>query len=166
MPPRSPGGFGRSSQPQAPEAPSAEGCSRPIPRQAGACPREEQQCWEEAPPGSAGVPPACYPVACRSVSLRCRSRPPCRRERHVLGRSRVLALLPFAPGGGVGRGCARTCAGGTPALPGGLPSMTLKEIQSNSCLFVFIRGSSLSTPLPSPTNDPAVTLPLENRHAA
>jgi len=24
------------------------------------------------------------------------------------------------PGGGDGRGCARTCAGGTPALPGGL----------------------------------------------
>ena len=32
------------------------------------------------PPGSAGVPPACCPFGCRSVSLRCCSRPPCRRE--------------------------------------------------------------------------------------
>ena len=70
-------------------------------------------------PGSAGVPPACYPVAFRLVSLRCGTRPPCRREHHLLSRSRVLAPLPVDPGGEVGRGCARTCAGGTPALPGG-----------------------------------------------
>ena len=76
------------------------------------------------PPGSAGVPPACYPVACRSVSLRCGTRPPCRRERHGPGRSRVLAPLPVDPGGGDDRGCAKTCAGGTPALPGGLHPMT------------------------------------------
>ena len=75
-------------------------------------------------PGSAGVPPACYPVACRSVSLRCGTRPPCRRERHGPGRSRVLAPLPVDPGGGDDRGCAKTCAGGTPALPGGLHPMT------------------------------------------
>ena len=31
--------------------------------------KEEQECWEEAPPGSAGVPPACTTVACCSVSL-------------------------------------------------------------------------------------------------
>ena len=76
------------------------------------------------PPGSAGVPPACYPIACRSVSLRCGTRPPCRRERHGPGRSRVLAPLPVDPGGGDDRGCAKTCAGGTPALPGGLHPMT------------------------------------------
>ena len=70
-------------------------------------------------PASAGVPPACTPVRCRSVSLRCGTRPLCRRERHGLGRGRVLALLPVEPGGGVGRGCAKTCAGGTPALPVG-----------------------------------------------
>ena len=69
------------------------------------------------PPGSAGVPPACTPVACRSVSLRCGTRPPCRRERHGLGRSRAVSPLPVEPGGGDGQGCARTCAVGTPALP-------------------------------------------------
>ena len=46
------------------------------------------------PPGSAGVPPACCPFGCRSVSLRCCSRPPCRREPHGPGRSRGRAPLP------------------------------------------------------------------------
>ena len=32
------------------------------------CPLEEQECWEEAPPGSAGVPLACTAVSSRSVS--------------------------------------------------------------------------------------------------
>ena len=49
-----------------------------------------------APPGSAGVSPACYSVACPSVSLQGGTRPPRRRERHGLGRSRVLAPLPVA----------------------------------------------------------------------
>ena len=101
--------------------------ARAAARQAGACPLEKQEGWEETPPGSAGVPPACYPVACRSVSLRCGTRPPCRRERHGLGQSRVLAPSPVDPGGGDGRGCARTCAGGTPALPGGLHPMTSSQ---------------------------------------
>ena len=65
--------------------------------QAGACPLWEQECWEEAPPGSAGVPPACASVAFRSVSLRCGTRPRCRRVRHGLGRSRVLAPMPVEP---------------------------------------------------------------------
>ena len=56
----------------------------------------------------------------------------------------------------------RICAGGTPALPGGLPPMTsshqrdksaeafwrqlsLKEVHLSSCLFVFIGGSSSLT---------------------
>ena len=77
-----------------------------------------------APPGSAGVPPACNPIACRSVSLRCGTRPPCRREGHGPGRSRILAPLSVEPGERDGRGCARTCAGGTPALPGGLSPLT------------------------------------------
>ena len=76
------------------------------------------------PPGSAGVPPACCPFGCRSVSLRCCSRPPCRREPHGPGRSRGRAPLPVDSGGGDGRSCGRICAGGTPALPGGLPPMT------------------------------------------
>ena len=75
-------------------------------------------------PGSAGVPPACCPFGCRSVSLRCCSRPPCRREPHGPGRSRGRAPLPVDSGGGDGRSCGRICAGGTPALPGGLPPMT------------------------------------------
>ena len=105
-------------------------------------------------PGSAGVPPACCPFGCRSVSLRWCSRPPCR--------SRGRAPLPVDSGGGDGRSCGRICAGGTPALPGGLPPMTwshqrdksaeafcrqlsLKEVHQSSCLFVFIGGSSSKT---------------------
>ena len=108
------------------------------------------------PPGSAGVPPACCPFGCRSVSLRCCSRPPCRREPHGPGRSRGRAPLPVDSGGGDGRSCGRICAGGTPALPSGLPPMTgshqrdksaetfwrqlsLKEVHLSSGLFVFIR---------------------------
>ena len=113
-------------------------------------------------PGSAGVPPACCPFGCRSVSLRWCSRPPCRREPHGPGRSRGRAPLPVDSGGGDGRSCGRICAGGTPALPGGLPPMTwshqrdksaeafcrqlsLKEVHQSSCLFVFIGGSSSKT---------------------
>ena len=41
---------------------------------------------------------------------------------HPVGRNRIVpAPLPIETGGGGWRGCARTCAGGTPALPGGLP---------------------------------------------
>ena len=113
-------------------------------------------------PGSAGVPPACCPFGCRSVSLRCCSRPPWRREPHGPGRSRGRAPLPVDSGGGDGRSCGRICAGGTPALPGGLPPMTgshqrdksaeafwrqlsLKEVHQSSCLFVSIGGSSSLT---------------------
>ena len=113
----------------------------------------------DAPPGSAGVPPASSPVACRSVSLRCGIRPHCQREPHGPGRSRGTAPLPVDSGGGDGRSCERICAGGTPALPGGLPPMTgshqrdksaeafwrqlsLKEVHLSSGLFVFIRVHS------------------------
>ena len=70
-------------------------------------------------PGSAGVPPACCPFGCRSVSLRCCSRPPCRREPHGPGRSRGRAPLPVDSDGGrpVAMKGGRICAGGTPALP-------------------------------------------------
>ena len=105
----------------------------------------------DAPPGSAGVPPACCPFGCRSVSLRCCSRPPCRREPQGPGRSRGRGPLPVDSGGGDGRSCGRICAGGTPALPGGLPPMTgshqrdksaeafwrqlsLKQVHQSSCL--------------------------------
>ena len=64
-----------------------------------------------------------------------------------------MALLPVDPRGGVGRRCAGLCAGGTPALPGGLHPMSsshqgdkvaealwwrllLCEVNSVSCAFV------------------------------
>ena len=107
-------------------------------------------------PGSAGVPPACCPFGCRSVSLRCCSRPPCRREPHGPGRSRGRAPLPVDSGGGGGRSCGRICAGGTPALPGGLPPMTGSHqrdksdrsilaplaVEGSPSVFVFIRVHS------------------------
>ena len=123
------------------------------------------------PPGSAGVPPACCPFGCRSVSLRCCSRPPCRREPHGPGRSRGRAPFPVDPSGGDGRGCARLGAGGTPALPGSLHPMTssdqghkmaeafwcclsLKEVHLYSCLFVSIGGSCSLTISRFSSNDP------------
>ena len=77
------------------------------------------------PPGARASRPHSTAVACRSaslrgVSLRCDTRPPRRRDRHGPGRSRVLAPLPVEPGGVDGRGCGKNCAGGTPALPGGI----------------------------------------------
>ena len=69
-------------------------------------------------PGSAGVPPACCPFGCRSVSLRCGSRPPCRREPHGPGRSRGRAPLPVDSGGGVGRSCAEDLCGRDARAPG------------------------------------------------
>ena len=110
-------------------------------------------------PGSAGVPPACCPFGCRSVSLRCCSRPPCRREPHGPGRRRAMAPFPVDPSGGDGPGCAKLGAGGTPALPGSLHPMTsshqghqiaeafwrrlsLKRAHLPSGLFVFIRVHS------------------------
>ncbi len=72
-------------------------------------------------PGSAGVPPACCPFGCRSVSLRCCSRPPCRREPHGPGRSRGRAPLPVDSGGGGGRSWEDLC-GRDARAPGGASS--------------------------------------------
>ena len=64
------------------------------------------------------------------------------------------------PTGEMAERCAKLCAGGTPALPGSLHHMrslhqgdksaeafwlrlSLREVHLSSCLFVFIRGSSL-----------------------
>ena len=74
------------------------------------------------PPGSAGVPPACCPFGCRSVSLRCCSRPPCRREPHGPGRSRGRAPLPVDSGGGDGRSCGEDLRAGRPRSRGGASS--------------------------------------------
>ena len=73
----------------------------------------------------------------------------------------ATAMRPFRvdPSGGDGRGCAKLCAGGTPALPASLHPMTashpghniaevfgcrlsLRQVPVSSCLFVFICGSS------------------------
>ena len=73
-----------------------------------------------------------------------------------------MAPFPVDPSGGDNRGCARLCAGGTPALPASSHPMTsshpghqiadafwcrlsLKEVHLSSCLFVCIRGSSSLT---------------------
>ena len=87
----------------------------------------------DAPPGSAGVPPASSPLGCRSDSLRWCSRPPCPREPHRPGRSRALAPSPVDSGGGDGHGCARYCAGGTPALPGGSHPLTSSHQSGKEC---------------------------------
>ena len=47
--------------------------------------------------------------------------PPCRRELRWPVRMKGKAPLPFDPSGSGGQGCARPCAGGTPAFPGGHP---------------------------------------------
>ena len=96
----------------------------------------------EAPSGSAGVSPACTPVACRSVFLRYGARSPCRREPPGLGRSRIVGPLPVEPGWRRGVRLCQCCAGGTPALPEGLPPMTSPQpsrsigIRVYSCPFV------------------------------
>ena len=112
-----------------------------------------------ASPGSAGVPPASCPFGRRWASVRCCRQPSCRREQHRPGRRRAMAPFPVDPSGGDGRGCARLCAGGTPALPGSRHPMTsshqghqiaeafwcrlsLKQAHLSSGLFVFIRVHS------------------------
>ena len=81
---------------------------------------------------------------------------------HVHKNYRFPGAVAFDPSGGEGQAGPGYGAGGTPALPGGLHPMTgshqggrvagafrcrlwLKEVRQYSCLFVFIRGSSLKT---------------------
>ena len=76
-----------------------------------------------------------------------------------LGEATAMGRFRVDPSGGDGRGCARLGAGGTPALPASLHSLTpshqghniaeafgrrlsLKEVYLSSCLFVFIRVHS------------------------
>ena len=98
----------------------------------------------------------------RMLSLRLPLSFPAMLQPTALPNRRGRAPLPVDSGGGDGRSCGRICAGGTPALPGGLPPMTwshqrdksaeafcrqlsLKEVHQSSCLFVFIGGSSSKT---------------------
>ena len=60
---------------------------RPWPGESARAPLRSKSDGRRRPPGSAGVPPACTPVTCRSVTLRCDTRPPGRRERHGPGNS-------------------------------------------------------------------------------
>ena len=76
------------------------------------------------PPGARASRPHAVPWVAAQFPCDAGNRPCCRREPHGPGRSRALAPLPVEPGGGDGKGCAKTCAGGTPALPGGLHPMT------------------------------------------
>ena len=122
--------------------------------QTEACQREfvgfRRSGWPDSPttapsggphPGARASRPHALPLRHRSVSLRCGTRPLCRRVRHGLGRSRVPAPLPVEPGGGDGRGCANNCAGGTPALPGGLHPLTSSHQRSS--IGIRVHGCSL-----------------------
>ena len=77
-------------------------------------------------PGSAGVPPASFP--------RC----PCRPSRPappLSGREESHGSVPdMIRDGGAGPGCARTGAGGTPALPGGPPPTLLLHKEARAGL--------------------------------
>ncbi len=100
---------------------------------------------ESGPPGSAGVPPACCPVACRSVSLRCGSparlpveiawaRAEAEPWRHCRS-TRVEKMGEALP----------VWCGRDARAPGGASSHDVvepMEVYPSSCLFVFIGGSS------------------------
>ena len=94
------------------------------------------------PPGARASRPHAVPWIAAQFSCDVAARPSCRREPHGPGRRRALAPLPVDPGGGDGRGCGKNCAGGTPALPGGLYSMTSSNprrsirLRVYSCSFV------------------------------
>ena len=71
-------------------------------------------------PGSAGVPPASFSFwGSLSISATLRAATTLQKPQRP-SRRRTKAPLPVDPSVGVGRGCARLCAGGTPALPGSL----------------------------------------------
>ena len=94
------------------------------------------------PPGARASRPHAVPWIAAQFSCDVAARPSCRREPHGPGRSRGRAPLPVDSGGGDGRGCGKNCAGGTPALPGGLYSMTSSNprrsirLRVYSCSFV------------------------------
>ena len=144
----------------------AAGGGRPALRQTGVSQRGQAGFQRSRPPDTPTSPSGRHPRErgrpARMLSLRlplsfpAMLQPPCRREPHGPGRSRGRAPLPVDSGGGDGRSCGRICAGGTPALPGGLPPMTgshqrdksaeafwyrlsLKQVHLSSGLFVFIR---------------------------
>ncbi len=97
------------------------------------------------PPGARASRPHAVPSVAAQFSCDVAARSSCRREPHGPGRRRALAPLPVDPGGGDGRGCGKNCAGGTPALPGGLYSMTSSNPRRSIRLRVY--SSSLNNPV-------------------
>ena len=69
------------------------------------------------PLGARASRPHPLPLAAAEL-LRCCRQPPCGQAPHRPGRRTAMAPFPVDPSGGDGRGRARLCAGGTPALPG------------------------------------------------
>ena len=74
----------------------ARAMGRDAPPGSAGVPRGTKAMGRGAPPGNAGVPPACAAVASYLVSLRCSTRPTCRRERCGLGCAETNAGVPPA----------------------------------------------------------------------
>ena len=82
---------------------------------------QRRQPSESDPPGSAGVPPASlFLMEAAEHQRDFAGSHQVSGEPQRPSRRRSPAPLPVDPSGGDGRGCGRHCAGGTPALPGGL----------------------------------------------
>ena len=152
-PPHQPSPFGSASatSPSAGSDPLGARASRPHLVPAEACSRAGS--WPIAQTWPSTILAAGSVRRLAGAELQCDA-PPCWREQH-----RAMASLPVDPSGGDDRGCARICAGGTPALPGGLHPMRSfhrghdiaeafrhrlwwKEVHPYSGLFVLIRVDS------------------------
>ena len=118
-----------------------------LPHRQGLCLLAEQEGWEEAPLRERG---RLARILCFGWPLRFRMmwRP------GTLPAGTAWARVKQNRGAVAGRAGWRRgvklrqrCAGGTPALPGASSRdvVAAKEVHRSSCLFVFIRGSSLLT---------------------
>ncbi len=152
-PPHQPSPFGSASatSPSAGSDPLGARASRPHLVPAEACSRAGS--WPIAQTWPSTILAAGSVRRLAGAELQCDA-PPCWREQH-----RARAPFPVDPSGGDDRGCVRICAGGTPALPGGLHPMRSfhrghdiaeafgrrlwwKEVHPYSGLFVLIRVDS------------------------
>ena len=98
-----------------------------------------------APPGSAGVSPACCPLDCRSVFLRCGSPPLLPAGTAWARPTQSLGALAGRPGWRRWPRLREELCGRDARAPGGALFHDIvepKEVYPSSCLFVFIRGSS------------------------
>ena len=97
------------------------------------------------PPGSAGVSPACCPLDCRSVFLRCGSPPLLPAGTAWARPTQSLGALAGRPGWRRWPRLREELCGRDARAPGGALFHDIvepKEVYPSSCLFVFIRGSS------------------------